>query len=82
MLEFEGAVEGMGVGLDVEWGANVSLTETLESLSDVVAGLSAVAEGVGDASWDARLGKSDGGGYFWKKCNSRGGSDFATWMGF
>lgn len=66
----------MGVG--VGWGADVSFTEALGSLGGVVDIVSVVARGVGDASWDARLGKSDGGGYFWKKCSNRGGSDFAT----
>ena len=50
------------MGAGVIWGADVSFTEALGSLGGVVDIVSVVARGVGDASWDARLGKSDGGG--------------------
>jgi hypothetical protein len=74
-LEFEGAFEGTGAAV----GADVSLTEAFRSLGGVVDIELVGASGVGDAvaGWDERLGKSAGGGYFWKKRSNRGGSDFA-----
>jgi hypothetical protein len=60
MFEFEGAFEG----LEMASGAEVSVMDALGLLGGVVDIVSEVACEVGDASWDERLGKSDGGGYF------------------
>lgn len=67
-MEFEGAVEGIGVAPEV------SLMGALGVVVDVMV----VPVACDVESWDERLGKSEGGGYFWKKRRRRGGSDLAS----
>jgi hypothetical protein len=71
MFEFEGAFEGIWVA-DGADGSLIEASGSLGGVDDIVS-----AGDCGVESWDERLGKSDGGGYFWKKRSRRGGSDLA-----